>query len=136
MVQFADGAIKAQLGAPDMRLPIQYAFSYPRRLKADFPRVDFTTLSTLTFEEPDTDRFRNLALAYKAIERGGNMPCILNAANEVCVAAFLQDRIGFLEMGDVIAETMERAEFREKSTLDEYIETDAQARRLAASLIK
>jgi 1-deoxy-D-xylulose-5-phosphate reductoisomerase len=136
MVQFADGAIKAQLGAPDMRLPIQYAFSYPRRLKADFPRVDFTTLSTLTFEEPDTDRFRNLALAYKAIERGGNMPCILNAANEVCVAAFLQDRIGFLEMSDVIAETMERAEFREKSTLDEYIETDAQARRLAASLIK
>jgi 1-deoxy-D-xylulose-5-phosphate reductoisomerase len=98
--------------------------------------VDFTTLSTLTFEEPDTDRFRNLALAYKAIERGGNMPCILNAANEVCVAAFLQDRIGFLEMSDVIAETMERAEFREKSTLDEYIETDAQARRLAASLIK
>ena len=93
-------------------------------------------MSTLTFEEPDTDRFRNLALAYKAIERGGNMPCILNAANEVCVAAFLQDRIGFLEMSDVIAETMERAEFREKSTLDEYIETDAQARRLAASLIK
>ena len=119
-----------------MRLPIQYAFSYPRRLQADFPRVDFTTLSTLTFEEPDTERFRNLALAYKAIERGGNMPCILNAANEVCVAAFLQDRIGFLEMSDVIAETMERAEFRAKSTLDEYIETDAQARRLAASLIK
>ncbi len=136
MVQFADGAIKAQLGAPDMRLPIQYAFSYPRRLNADFPRVDFTTLGTLTFEEPDTKRFRNLALAYKAIERGGNMPCILNAANEVCVAAFLQDRIGFLEMSDVIAETMERAEFRSKSTLDEYIETDAQARRLAASLIK
>ena len=136
MVQFADGAIKAQLGAPDMRLPIQYAFSYPRRLNADFPRVDFTTLGTLTFEEPDTERFRNLALAYKAIERGGNMPCILNAANEVCVAAFLQDRIGFLEMSDVIAETMERAEFRSKSTLDEYIETDAQARRLAASLIK
>ena len=136
MVQFADGAVKAQLGAPDMRLPIQYAFSYPRRLNADFPRVDFTTLGTLTFEEPDTERFRNLALAYKAIERGGNMPCILNAANEVCVAAFLQDRIGFLEMSDVIAETMERAEFREKSTLDEYIETDAQARRLAASLIK
>ena len=88
MVQFADGAVKAQLGAPDMRLPIQYAFSYPRRLNADFPRVDFTTLGTLTFEEPDTTRFRNLALAYKAIERGGNMPCILNAANEVCVAAF------------------------------------------------
>jgi 1-deoxy-D-xylulose-5-phosphate reductoisomerase len=136
MVQFADGAVKAQLGAPDMRLPIQYAFSYPRRLQADFPRVDFTTLGTLTFEEPDTDRFRNLALAYVAIERGGNMPCILNAANEVCVAAFLHDRMGFLDMSDVIAETMERVPFRAKSTLDEYIETDAEARRVAASLIK
>ena len=136
MVQFADGAVKAQLGAPDMRLPIQYAFSYPRRLNADFPRVDFTTLGTLTFEEPDTTRFRNLALAYKAIERGGNMPCILNAANEVCVAAFLHDRMGFLEMSDVIAETMERVEFRSKSTLNEYIETDAEARRVAASLIR
>ena len=136
MVQFADGAIKAQLGAPDMRLPIQYAFSYPRRLKADFPRVDFTTMHMLTFEEPDTERFRNLALAYQAIERGGNMPCILNAANEVCVAAFLHDRIGFLGMSDVIAETMERVPFRRKSTLEEYIETDAEARRVAASLIK
>ena len=136
MVQFADGAIKAQLGAPDMRLPIQYAFSYPRRLKADFPRVDFTTMHMLSFEEPDTERFRNLALAYQAIERGGNMPCILNAANEVCVAAFLKDRIGFLEMSDVIAETMERVPFRVKSTLSEYIETDAESRRVAASLIK
>ena len=136
MVQFADGAVKAQLGAPDMRLPIQYAFSYPRRLQADFPRVDFTTLGTLTFEEPDTERFRNLALAYRAIERGGNMPCILNAANEVCVAAFLHEQIGFLEMSDVIAETMERVQFRSKSTLDEYIETDAEARRVAASMIK
>ena len=136
MVQFADGAVKAQLGAPDMRLPIQYAFSYPRRLQADFPRVDFTKLGTLTFEEPDIERFRNLALAYRAIERGGNMPCILNAANEVCVAAFLHERIGFLEMSDVIAETMERVPFRTKSTLDEYIETDAEARRVAASMIK
>ena len=136
LVQFRDGSLMAQLGAPDMRLPIQYAFSYPRRLNADFPRVDFTTLGTLTFEEPDTTRFRNLALAYKAIERGGNMPCILNAANEVCVAAFLHDRMGFLEMSDVIAETMERVEFRSKSTLNEYIETDAEARRVAASLIR
>lgn len=136
MVQFADGAIKAQLGAPDMRLPIQYAFSYPRRLNADFPRVDFATMRNLTFEEPDTERFRNLALAYKAIERSGNMPCILNAANEVCVAAFLHDRMGFLEMSDVIAETMVRVPFRSKSTLSEYIETDAEARRVAASLIK
>ena len=136
MVQFADGAVKAQLGAPDMRLPIQYAFSYPRRLNADFPRVDFTALGTLTFEEPDTKRFRNLALAYKALERGGNMPCILNAANEVCVAAFLNDRIGFLEMSDVIAETMERVAFRKESTLEDYINTDAESRRVAASLIK
>lgn len=136
MVQFADGAVKAQLGAPDMRLPIQYAFSYPRRLNADFPRVDFTALGTLTFEEPDTQRFRNLALAYKALERGGNMPCILNAANEVCVAAFLNDRIGFLEMSDVIAETMERVAFRKESTLEDYINTDAESRRVAASLIK
>ena len=136
MVQFADGAVKAQLGAPDMRLPIQYAFSYPRRLNADFPRVDFTALGTLTFEEPDTQRFRNLALAYKALERGGNMPCILNAANEVCVAAFLNDRIGFLEMSDVIAEAMERVAFRKESTLEDYINTDAESRRVAASLIK
>ncbi|MGX8690550.1 MAG: 1-deoxy-D-xylulose-5-phosphate reductoisomerase [Bacteroidaceae bacterium] len=136
MVQFADGAVKAQLGAPDMRLPIQYAFSYPRRLNADFPRVDFTALGTLTFEEPDTQRFRNLALAYKALERGGNMPCILNAANEVCVAAFLNDRIGFLEMSDVIAETMERVAFRKESTLEDYINIDAESRRVAASLIK
>lgn len=135
MVQFADGAVKAQLGVPDMRLPIQYAFSYPRRLNADFPRVDFTTLGTLTFEEPDTERFRNLALAYRAIERGGNMPCILNAANEVCVAAFLHDSMGFLEMSDVIAETMERVPFRKESSLEDYINTDAEARRVAASLI-
>ncbi len=135
MVQFADGAVKAQLGAPDMRLPIQYAFSYPRRLEAGFPRVDFTELGTLTFEEPDTDRFRNLALAYEALERGGNMPCILNAANEVCVAAFLHDEIGFLQMSDVIADTMARIPFRKVSSLEDYIETDAESRRVAASLI-
>ncbi|MBO7416447.1 MAG: 1-deoxy-D-xylulose-5-phosphate reductoisomerase [Bacteroidaceae bacterium] len=135
MVQFADGAIKAQLGAPDMRLPIQYAFSYPRRLEAAFPRVDFTRLGVLTFEEPDTERFRNLALAYEALERGGNMPCILNAANEVCVAAFLHDEIGFLQMSDVIAETMARVPFRKESSLEDYIETDAESRRVAASLI-
>ncbi len=135
MVQFADGAVKAQLGAPDMRVPIQYAFSYPVRLKSDFPRVDFTRLGQLTFEEPDMENFRNLALAYKALERGGNMPCILNAANEICVAAFLQDRIGFLRMSDVIQETMERVPFRKESTIDDYIATDAESRRIAASLI-
>lgn len=135
MVQFADGAVKAQLGAPDMRVPIQYAFSYPYRLKSDFPRVDFTRLGQLTFEEPDMESFRNLALAYKALEKGGNMPCILNAANEVCVAAFLQDRIGFLQMSDVIAQTMERVPFQRESSIDDYIATDAESRRVAASLI-
>lgn len=135
MVQYADGAVKAQLGAPDMRLPIQYAFSYPHRLKADFPRVDFTQLGSLTFEKPDLVRFRNLALAYSALERGGNMPCILNAANEVCVASFLHEEIGFLQMSDIIAETMERVPFRKESSLDDYIATDAESRRVAASLI-
>ena len=136
MVQFADGAIKAQLGAPDMRLPIQYAFSYPARLKSDFPRVDFTTLSRLDFEQPDTHRFPNLALAYRAIGEGGNMPCILNAANEVCVRAFLEDRVGFLEMSEIIQRTMETVPYRSESTLDEYIETDAAARETAKSFIK
>lgn len=102
MVQFEDGAVKAQLGMPDMRLPIQYAFSYPDRLHASFPRLDFSKCTQLTFEQPDTERFRNLALAYEALHRGGNMPCIVNAANEVCVAAFLHDRISFLGMSDVI----------------------------------
>lgn len=135
MVQYADGAVKAQLGAPDMRLPIQYAFSYPRRLKSDFPRVDFTQLGTLTFQEPDMERFPNLALAYRAIGQGGNMPCILNAANEVCVRAFLEDRIGFLDMSRIIEKTMDTVPFRAKSTLDEYIETDALARATAKSLL-
>lgn len=135
MVQYADGAVKAQLGAPDMRLPIQYAFSYPRRLKSDFPRVDFTQLGTLTFQEPDMERFPNLALAYRAIGQGGNMPCILNAANEVCVRAFLEDRIGFLDMSRIIEKTMDTVPFRAKSTLDEYIETDAMARATAKSLL-
>lgn len=135
MVQYADGAVKAQLGAPDMRLPIQYAFSYPRRLKSDFPRVDFTQLATLTFQEPDMERFPNLALAYRAIGQGGNMPCILNAANEVCVRAFLEDRIGFLDMSRIIEKTMDTVPFRAKSTLDEYIETDALARATAKSLL-
>ncbi len=136
MVQYADGAVKAQLGAPDMRLPIQYAFSFPRRLASDFPRADFFKVGQLTFEKPDLQKFRNLALAYQALEEGGNMPCVLNAANEVCVAQFLKGRVGFLQMSDVIAETMERIPFRAKSTLDEYIETDAEARRVAMSIIE
>ena len=135
MVQYADGAVKAQLGAPDMRLPIQYAFSYPRRLKSDFPRVDFTELGSLTFQKPDTERFHNLALAYRAISQGGNMPCILNAANEVAVHAFLTGRIGFLRMSQVIEKTMDTVPLQRESTLEEYIETDARTRAVAKSFI-
>lgn len=135
MVQYADGAVKAQLGAPDMRLPIQYAFSYPRRLKSDFPRVDFTELGSLTFQKPDTERFHNLALAYRAISQGGNMPCILNAANEVAVHAFLTGRTGFLRMSQIIEKTMDTVPLQRESTLEEYIETDARARAVAKSFI-
>ncbi len=135
MVQFEDGVVKAQLGMPDMRLPIQYAFSYPDRLHASFPRLDFSKCTQLTFEQPDTERFRNLALAYEALHRGGNMPCIVNAANEVCVAAFLHDRISFLGMSDVIEKTMGRVSFIQKPTYEDYVATDAEARRIAESLI-
>ena len=135
MVQFEDGAVKAQLGMPDMRLPIQYAFSYPDRLKASFPRLDFKLCTELTFEQPDTKRFRNLALAYEAMYRGGNMPCILNAANEVVVAAFLQDKISFLGMSEVIEKTMSRVSYLQKPTYEDYVATDAEARRIAEELI-
>ena len=135
MVQFEDGAVKAQLGMPDMRLPIQYAFSYPDRICSSFDRLDFTQCTNLTFEQPDTKRFRNLALAYEAMYRGGNMPCIVNAANEVVVAAFLRDGISFLGMSDVIEKTMERAAFVAAPTYDDYVATDAEARRIAAELI-
>ena len=135
MVQFTDGSIKAQLGTPDMRLPIQYAFSYPYRLPLSSQRVDFTTLSTLTFEQPDPVRFRNLALSFEALERGGNMPCILNAANEVCVASFLKERVGFLQMSDVIERTMQKVDFIKTPTYEDYVATDAIARRIAEELI-
>lgn len=128
MVQFTDGSIKAQLGLPDMKLPIQYAFTYPDRLKSNFPRLDFNLCSQFTFEQPDTERFRNLAYAYYAMERGGNMPCILNAANEVVVAEFLKDKIGFLQMSDIIEEVMERAFFIQHPTYEDYVNTDAAAR--------
>lgn len=134
MVQFEDGAVIAQLGIPDMKLPIAYAFSYPVRLKSKAPRLDFRQYATLTFEEPDMDRFRNLAFAFEAVRRGGNMPCILNAANEVVVAAFLQDRIGFLQMSDVIEQTMQKTSFIAAPTYDDYVATDAEARRIAAGL--
>lgn len=135
MVQFEDGSIKAQLGMPDMRLPIQYAFSYPDRLHASFDRLDFTRCTNLTFEQPDTTRFRNLALAYEAMSRGGNMPCIVNAANEIVVASFLKDGISFLGMSDVIEKTMEKATFVAAPTYDDYVATDAEARKIASGLV-
>ncbi|TAH10445.1 MAG: 1-deoxy-D-xylulose-5-phosphate reductoisomerase, partial [Runella slithyformis] len=129
MVQFEDGSIKAQMGLPDMRLPIQFALTYPNRLKADFPRFDFTKYPSLTFEKPDLQTFRNLQFAFDALERGGNMACIVNAANEVAVAAFLRDEIGFLQMSDLIETCMSRVTFTQQPTLDDYIETDAETRR-------
>jgi 1-deoxy-D-xylulose-5-phosphate reductoisomerase len=135
MVQYEDGAVKAQLGMPDMRLPIQYAFSYPQRIKSSFDRLDFSLLKELTFEQPDTSRFRCLALAYEALNQGGNMACILNAANEVVVSAFLQERIPFLRMSEVIEETMAKVSFIHTPTYEDYVATDAEARRIAESLI-
>ena len=134
MVQFEDGAVIAQLGIPDMKLPIAYAFSFPTRMRSMAPRLDFNQYSTLTFEEPDIERFRNLAFAFEAARQGGNMPCILNAANEVVVAAFLQDRIGFLQMSDVIERTMRKASFIVNPSYEDYVATDTEARRLAAEL--
>lgn len=135
MVQFADGSVKAQLGLPDMKLPIQYAFTYPDRIKTNFPRLDFSLYPQFTFEKPDVERFRNLALAYDAIARGGNAPCILNAANEVVVAAFLKEKIGFLQMSDVIETVLNKATFIEKPGYDDYVMTDAEARRMAEAVI-
>ena len=135
MVQYEDGAVKAQLGMPDMRLPIQYAFSYPQRIKASFDRLDFSKMSELTFEQPDTNRFRCLALAYEALNQGGNMACIVNAANEVVVSAFLKDRIPFLRMSEVIEQSMAKVPFIQTPTYEDYVATDAEARRVAESLI-
>lgn len=135
MVEFEDGAVKAQLGVPDMRLPIQYAFSYPQRIRSSFDRLDFMKCHELTFEAPDTKRFRNLALAYEALHQGGNMPCIVNAANEVVVAAFLKDQISFLGMSDVIEKSMQRVAFIKTPTYEDYVSTDAETRRIAAELV-
>ena len=135
MVQYEDGAVKAQLGMPDMRLPIQYAFSYPQRIKASFDRLDFSTMKELTFEQPDTNRFRCLALAYEALNKGGNMACIVNAANEVVVSAFLKERISFLRMSEVIEQSMAKVPFIQTPTYEDYVATDAEARRVAESLI-
>lgn len=131
LVQFEDGSIKAQLGLPDMKLPIQYALAYPERLRNSFPRFHFTRYPAFTFEQPDTETFRNLALAIDAMRKGGNMACIVNAANEVAVAAFLEDRIGFLEMSDLIERCMRQVSFIAHPTLEDYVKTDAETRRLA-----
>ena len=134
-VQFTDGAIKAQLGAPDMRLPIQYALSFPERLSSDFPRADLFALKNLTFEKPDLERFPNLALAYEAMRRGGNIPCVLNAANEVANLAFRENRCGFLQMSDIISETMAKAAFIAKPTYEDYVATDLEARKIAEEMV-
>jgi 1-deoxy-D-xylulose-5-phosphate reductoisomerase len=135
IVQFNDGSMKAQMGLPDMKLPIQYAFAFPERINSNFPRFDFLKYPQLTFEQPDKTTFRNLDLAFSALNSGGNMPCIINAANEVVVAAFLNDRIGFLEMSHVIESCMEKISFYEASTLDHFIETDKETRILAEILV-
>lgn len=136
MVQFADSSIKAQMGLPDMKLPIQYAFTYPERVVSNFPRLDFSLYPHFTFEKPDMERFRNLAFAYEAIDRGGNMPCVLNAANEVVVAAFLREKTGFLEMSDIIESVMAKMPFVQKPVYDDYVLTDREARAMATSMIK
>jgi 1-deoxy-D-xylulose-5-phosphate reductoisomerase len=135
MVQFEDGSIKAQMGLPDMKLPIQYAMAFPQRLKNDFPRYHFDKPNTLTFDEPDTKTFRNLYLAIEAMRQGGNVPCVMNAANEIAVYAFLKNRIGFLDMTELIERTMERIPFIAQPSLDDYFESDGEARSFAASLI-
>ncbi|GAB2483612.1 1-deoxy-D-xylulose-5-phosphate reductoisomerase [Algoriphagus taiwanensis] len=136
LVQFEDGSIKAQLGPPDMRIPIQFALSYPHRLKSDFERFDFTKYPQLTFEQPDMKTFRNLQLAFDALAKGGNAPCVLNAANEIAVAAFLNREVGFLEMSDLIEETLAKASFVAHPSLEDYVASDAEARTITENLIK
>jgi 1-deoxy-D-xylulose-5-phosphate reductoisomerase len=136
MVQFEDSSIIAQLGLPDMHLPIQYALAYPTRLKSNFERLDFFKLKTMTFEKPDMDRFRNLSFAFEAARIKGNMACIMNAANEIAVAAFLQDKVGFLEMSDVIEKTMQKTSFVATPSYEDYVSTDMEARHIAMEFIK
>jgi 1-deoxy-D-xylulose-5-phosphate reductoisomerase len=135
MVEFTDGSIKAQMGLPDMKLPIHYAFFFPSRIQTDFKRLSFTEINTLTFEEPDPETFRNLGLAYEAMNKGGNMACILNAANEVAVDAFLNDKIKFLQIAELNERCMNSVSFIAKPTLDDYIATDAETRKVAASFL-
>ena len=134
-VQFVDGSVKAQLGTPDMRMPIQYALTYPKRWQSDVPRLDLFANNQLTFEAPDMKRFPNLALAYEAMNRGGNVPCVLNAANEVVNLAFREGKCGFLQMSDVIAETMQQTTFIAEPTYEDYVHTDREARKIAQSIL-
>ncbi|MGI8582865.1 MAG: 1-deoxy-D-xylulose-5-phosphate reductoisomerase [Chitinophagaceae bacterium] len=136
MVQFEDGSVKAQMGLPDMKLPIQYAFTFPQRIYSESPRMEFKKLNVLNFEDPDVKTFRNLTLATEALFKGGNLPCVLNAANEIAVWAFLHNRIGFLDITAVVEQTMQQVAFIEKPNLEEYFESDGEARNFAASLIK
>lgn len=136
MVQFEDSSIIAQLGLPDMHLPIQYALVYPNRLKSNFERLDFFKLKTMTFEKPDMERFRNLAFAFEAARVKGNMACIMNAANEIAVAAFLKDKVGFLEMSEVIEKTMHKTSFIQAPSYEDYVQTDTEARHIAKEFIK
>src|SRR4051812_29663406 len=136
MVQFQDGSIKAQMGLPDMKLPIQYALSFPQRIESDFPRLNFRKYPQLSFEEPDYKTFRNLGLATEALQKGGNTACVLNAANEIAVWAFLKNRIGFLDITAVVEKTMAKIDFINKPSLQDYFESDGEARNFAASLLK
>jgi 1-deoxy-D-xylulose-5-phosphate reductoisomerase len=135
-VQFEDGSLKAQLGLPDMRLPIQFAMTYPHRLKSNFPRFDFTQYPSLTFEKPDTETFRNLALAFEAMHRGGNMPCVLNAANEVAVAGFLREQVGFLEMSDIVEQCLAKMDYIGNPSYEDYVTTDKETRLRAQELLR
>ena len=135
-VQFEDGSIKAQLVLPDMRLPIQFAMTYPQRLKSDFPRFNIAEYPALTFEQPDTETFRNLALAFEALHKGGNMPCVLNAANEVAVAEFLKDRVGFLEMSAVVEQCLNKMAYIKNPSYEDYVQTDRETRLIAFDILK
>lgn len=136
IVQFEDGSMKAQMGLPDMKLPIQFALAFPNRLKSDFPRFNFLDYPQLTFEQPDAKTFRNLALAFEALKQGGNQPCILNAANEIAVDAFLKDKVSFLQMSDIIEQSMQKVSFIKKPNYSDYVATDAETRVLALEMIK
>jgi 1-deoxy-D-xylulose-5-phosphate reductoisomerase len=135
MVQFEDGSIKAQMGLPDMRLPIQFALTYPKRIKSEFPRFNFINYPSLTFEPPDTETFRNLALAFEALQRGGNMPCVLNAANEVAVAEFLRDKVGFMRMSEIVEQCLAKINYIKSPTYEDYVYTDKETRIKALELI-